>query len=46
LRVLPGDYIVLQYKPHEAVAAFVERNLLAGGIIGLATFQGGGGGNN
>lgn len=45
VRILPGDYIVLQYKPHEAVAAFIERNLLAGGIIGLATFQGTGGNN-
>ena len=32
-------------KPHEAVAAFVERNLLAGGLISLAAF-GNGGGNN
>ena len=45
VRILPGDYIVLQYKPHEAVAAFVERNLLAGGLISLAAF-GNGGGNN
>jgi hypothetical protein len=46
IRIQPGDYVVLQYKPHEAVAAFVERNLLAGGLIGLAAsnFTGGGGG--
>lgn len=45
VRILPGDYIVLQYKPHEAVAAFIERNLLAGGLIGVAATSGGGGGN-
>lgn len=46
VRIQPGDYVVLQYKPHEAVAAFIERNLLAGGLIGLAasSFTGGGGG--
>jgi hypothetical protein len=37
-----GDDIVLQYKPHEVVAAFVERNLLAGGLISLAAFGNGG----
>ncbi|MBI5758863.1 MAG: polysaccharide biosynthesis/export family protein [Planctomycetales bacterium] len=36
VRIQPGDYIILQYKPHEAVAAFVERNLLAGGMFSLA----------
>jgi protein involved in polysaccharide export with SLBB domain len=46
VRILPGDYIVLQYKPHEAVAAFVERNLLAGGLIGVAATSGNGGGGN
>lgn len=46
VRILPGDYIVLQYKPHEAVAAFIERNLLAGGLIGVAATSGGGGGGN
>lgn len=46
VRIQPGDYVVLQYKPHEAIAAFIERNLLAGGLIGLAAsnFTGGGGG--
>lgn len=43
IRIQPGDYLILQYKPHEAVAAFVERNLLAGGLLSLAavTNQGG-----
>lgn len=43
IRIQPGDYIILQYKPHEAVAAFIERNILAGGIIGLAATTRGGG---
>lgn len=49
VRIMPGDYIVLQYKPLEAVGAFIERNLLAGSLIGLATqggVGGGGGGGN
>ena len=33
----PGDMIILRYKPLEAVAAFIERNLLAGSLIGVAT---------
>jgi hypothetical protein len=37
--IQPGDYIILQYKPLEAVAAFVERNLLAGSLFGLAAAQ-------
>ena len=37
--IQPGDYIVLQYTPIEALAAFIERNLLAGSLIGLATQQ-------
>ena len=43
IRILPGDYVILQYKCHEAIAAFIERNLLAGGIIGLAAVGGTGG---
>lgn len=43
VRIQPGDYVILQYKCHEAVAAFIERNLLAGGIIGLAAVGGTGG---
>lgn len=44
----PGDYILLQYTPLEAVGAFIERNLLEGALFGLATstlMTGGGGGN-
>lgn len=44
IRIQPGDYVILQYKPHEAVAAFVERNLLAGSLFSLAAVGGGGGG--
>lgn len=36
VRIQPGDYVILQYKLHEAVAAFIERNLLAGSLFGLA----------
>ena len=45
--IQPGDYIILQYKPLEAVGAFIERNILAGSLIGLAAaqMQSGGGGN-
>lgn len=46
VRIMPGDYIILRYKPHEAVAAFIERNLLAGGIIGLAASGSAFGGGN
>lgn len=41
--IQPGDYLVLRYKPMEAVAAFIERNLLAGSLIGIATQQAQGG---
>ncbi len=44
IRIQAGDYIVLQYKPMEAVFAFIERNLLAGSIIGLAASNSQGGG--
>lgn len=44
-RIQPGDYIILQYKPHEAVAAFIERNLLAGSLFSLAAVGNGGVGN-
>jgi hypothetical protein len=37
--IQPGDYIILQYTRCEAIAAFIERNLLAGSFIGLATAQ-------
>ncbi|MFO1020590.1 MAG: polysaccharide biosynthesis/export family protein [Planctomycetales bacterium] len=43
--IQPGDYVILRYTPIEAVAAFVERNLLAGSLIGLATAQAKGGTN-
>jgi protein involved in polysaccharide export with SLBB domain len=45
IRIQPGDYLILQYKPHEAVAAFVERNLLAGSLFSLAAVGNRGGSN-
>jgi protein involved in polysaccharide export with SLBB domain len=36
LLVQPGDHLILRYTPLESIAAFVERNLLAGSLIGLA----------
>jgi len=46
VRIQPGDYILLRYKPHEAVAAFIERNLLAGGLLAFAASANGFGGSN
>jgi hypothetical protein len=37
LNIQPGDRIVLQYSRVEAMAAFVERHLLEGFLIGAAT---------
>ena len=37
--IQPGDHLILRYKPMEAVGAFVERNLLAGSLFGLAAAQ-------
>lgn len=34
--IQPGDYILLQYTPLEAVVAFLERHLLEGALFGLA----------
>ncbi|MDA1015520.1 MAG: polysaccharide biosynthesis/export family protein [Planctomycetota bacterium] len=34
--IKPGDYVVLQYKPGEAVAAFFERHFLQSAIFGIA----------
>ena len=35
--IQPGDYILLQYTPIEAIAAFVERHLLEGALFTLAS---------
>ncbi|HLQ45435.1 MAG TPA: hypothetical protein VK137_11940, partial [Planctomycetaceae bacterium] len=32
----PGDFLLLQYTPLEAVGAFVERHLLEGALFGVA----------
>lgn len=47
LIIQPGDHLVLRYTCIEAVGAFIERNLLAGSIFGLAASQvmNGGSGN-
>lgn len=47
LLIQPGDHLVLRYTCIEAVGAFIERNLLAGSIFGLAAAQvmNNGGGN-
>ena len=37
--IQPGDYILLQYTPLEAIAAFFERHLLETAIFGLAAQQ-------
>lgn len=39
LIIQPGDHLVLRYTCIEAVGAFIERNLLAGSIFGLAASQ-------
>ena len=39
LIIQPGDRLVLRYTCMEAVGAFIERNLLAGSIFGLAASQ-------
>ena len=37
--IQPGDYIILQYTPLEAIAAFFERHILEGAIFGIAASQ-------
>ncbi|MBS0201387.1 MAG: polysaccharide biosynthesis/export family protein [Planctomycetes bacterium] len=37
--IQPGDYILLQYTPLEAIAAFFERHLLETALFGLAAQQ-------
>lgn len=37
--IVPGDYVVLQYKPLEAVAAFFERHILQSAVFGIAAAQ-------
>ncbi|REJ85949.1 MAG: hypothetical protein DWQ34_28020 [Planctomycetota bacterium] len=46
ISIQPGDMIILQYTPLEAVAAFFERHLLEGAIFGVAASQFQTGGNN
>ena len=46
ITVQAGDYLLLQYTCPEAIAAFCQRNLLEGALIGIAasTLTSGGGG--
>ncbi len=44
--IQPGDMILLQYKCHEAVFAFVERYLLEGALLGIAAGTLNGGSNS
>lgn len=37
--IQPGDYLLLQYTRLEAIAAFVERHLLAGALFSVAAAQ-------
>ncbi len=37
--IQPGDYILLQYKKSEAIAAFFERHLLETALFGVAAAQ-------
>ena len=39
LTIQPGDYLMLQYTPLEAIGAFVERYILRSAIFGLAASQ-------
>ena len=39
LTVQPGDYLMLQYTPLEAVGAFFERYILRSAVFGLAASQ-------
>ncbi len=41
----PGDYLVLQYTPLQAVGAFIERHLFEGALFGVAAAQINRGGN-
>jgi hypothetical protein len=34
--IQPGDYVILQYTPEEAVFAFIERHLIEGALWGIA----------
>jgi len=44
--IQPGDMVMLRYKMHEAVGAFIERNILSSALLGLAFTQFGGNGGN
>ncbi len=44
--IQPGDLVMLRYKPHEAIGAFIERNILSSALLGIAFTQFGGNGGN
>lgn len=37
--VQPRDMLILQYTPIEATAAFIQRNLFEGALLGIAAGQ-------
>jgi hypothetical protein len=39
LTIQPGDYLMLQYTPLEAIGAFMERYILRSAVFGLAASQ-------
>ncbi len=43
--IQPGDIVMLRYKVHEAIGAFIERNILSSALLGIAATQFNSGGN-
>ena len=39
IQIMPGDMVMLRYKPLEAVCAAIERHLLEGALLGVAAAQ-------
>lgn len=39
IQIMPGDMVMLRYKPLEAVCAAIERHLLEGALFGVAAAQ-------
>ncbi len=37
--IQPGDIVMLRYKVHEAIGAFIERNILSSALLGIAATQ-------
>jgi len=45
ISIQPGDYVILQYTPVEAVGAWLERYVLRSAVFGIAASQVNGGSN-